>query len=446
MQGALSYLFVDPPKTASDKDHEALFDRTAWASQLREHAVRADRGHRSWSGGQPRGLGLSISRSARQLQSAGAGRDQRRRVRFRSTGEKISEWAIPDDAIMVCAGPARLDLHLHGVELGRKRSTNSFRGMKNEGGGFVPVAVRTLARLSHGAPLGNDCMQVSPPAVSSVVPLCKVGDDDAGQILLGCMDRSSLCRNVNIKHAEEAMLRKRKGNQGEKVRTATAVLSARDNEGGIGLCYHDSGSNDTLDSNDLLDMMDGLMSPSGVHSSRAPPLEAVELSSEKMEDYHRCLTEDRPTFGAFLLGNLNLLPLLHGESLAKVLLRAREVLDPNVGVVALDLRSIPPAVGEELSQLVNDGLRPAVDLVDNPAIGPILPLTDILHLGEEALTALTGSQIWGTGLAGSENVAIAEAVDILLARGVAVVAVTGEKGGCHVHCNSSDRFVRSRGL
>jgi hypothetical protein len=51
------------------------------------------------------------------------------------------------------------------------------------GGGSVAMACKSLARLCHVDPLDDVYMKITPPVISSIVPLCKVGFDTSGNKL-----------------------------------------------------------------------------------------------------------------------------------------------------------------------------------------------------------------------------------------------------------------------
>lgn len=110
---------------------------------------------------------------------------KKKRVRIRPE-EKTTEWAIPHDARIICAGLACVDMQLNHASGGDGgEGIETFAGEKSIGGGSVSMACKTLARLCHGPPLNeNEFMQVTPPVVHSVIPLCKVGNDDTGNKLI----------------------------------------------------------------------------------------------------------------------------------------------------------------------------------------------------------------------------------------------------------------------
>jgi len=80
------------------------------------------------------------------------------------------------------------------------------------------MATKTLARLCHGAPLNDGYMEITPPVVHSIIPLCKIGDDAIGNKLISLLEECGSCRNIQTKHIKAA--RKRD----PSARTALAVL------------------------------------------------------------------------------------------------------------------------------------------------------------------------------------------------------------------------------
>ena len=82
----------------------------------------------------------------------------------------------------------------------------------------VSMACKTLARLCHGPPLDEEYMQVTPPVVHSVIPLCKIGIDDTGNKLLSLLENSGVCRNVDTRYTRIAR------QKDPSARTALAVL------------------------------------------------------------------------------------------------------------------------------------------------------------------------------------------------------------------------------
>jgi len=68
----------------------------------------------------------------------------------------------------------------------------------------VSMACKTLARLCHGPPLDDDYMQVTPPVVHSVIPLCKIGNDDTGNKLISWWENCSSVRNVDARYTKMA--------------------------------------------------------------------------------------------------------------------------------------------------------------------------------------------------------------------------------------------------
>ena len=86
--------------------------------------------------------------------------------------EKTTEWEIPHDARIICAGLACIDMQPNKATGGEgSEGIETFEGEKSIGGGSVSMACKTLARLCHGAPLHAGFMQVTLSVVSLVIPL-----------------------------------------------------------------------------------------------------------------------------------------------------------------------------------------------------------------------------------------------------------------------------------
>lgn len=383
------------------------------------------------------------------------GSSAKRRVRIRPE-EKTTEWAIPHDASIICAGLACVDMQLNQATGGDGgEGIETFEGEKSIGGGryvdrltaafgpstlnvllidpvaisSVSMACKTLARLCHGAALDDDFMQVTPPVVNSVVPLCKIGNDDTGNKLLSLLEAcGSASRNVETKYIRNAR------NKDSSGRTALAVLPIyKDGRRG---CFFDAASNDTFSPLEMLEMINSLSS-----GSNAPDLDRSELSFEDVEQYQEELDALNPDYGAFLFGYPHLLPQMQGDGLVSIFQEARfHMMDG--GIVALDLNGVP-----EASFRTSGGLRTVSDLKNDPVIGPALPHVDILHMNEDELMLLTGCEIEGTDASELEDeYIIARAVNLFLLCGVAVVAVTRGKRGSFVSCNDEERFSRSKML
>ena len=105
-------------------------------------------------------------------------------------------------------------------------------------------------------------------------------------------------------------------------------------------------------------------------------------------------------------------------------------------MIALDLNGV-----NETSFSRSESLRHPQDLKNDQVIGPALEHVDILHMNEDELVLLTGCRLEGSER--EDEFAIAKAVNIFLACGVAVVAVTRGKLGSYVACNRAERFRRS---
>ena len=294
------------------------------------------------------------------------------------------------------------------------------------------MACKTLARLCHGAPLDDDFMQVTPPVVNSVIPLCKIGNDDTGTKLLSLLEEcGSASRNVDTKYIRNA----RKNDA--SARTALAVLPIyKDGRRG---CFFDAASNDTFSPYEMLELINNLAS-----RTTGPDLDRSEMSSEDEEHYQDQLEAITPAYGAFLFGYPHLLPQMQGSGLVTIFEEGRyHMLDG--GVIALDLNGVPSP--EAAFKSNGDGFRTVSDLKSDPVIGPALELVDILHMNEDELMLLTGCEIEGTDESQTEDeYVISRAVNLFLLCGVAVVAVTRGKRGSFVTCNDEKRFSRSKML
>ena len=291
------------------------------------------------------------------------------------------------------------------------------------------MACKTLARMCHGAPLDDDFMQVTPPVVNSVVPLCKIGNDDTGNKLLSLLEEcGSASRNVDTKYIRHA----RKNDP--SARTALAVLPIyKDGRRG---CFFDAASNDTFSPYEMLELINKLSSGTG-----GPDLDRSELSFEDLEHYQDQMDAITPEYGAFLFGYPHLLPKMQGDGLVGIFEEARHhMLDG--GIIAMDLNGVP-----EASFHTSGGLRTVSDLRNDPVIGPALEHVDLLHMNEDELMLLTGCEIEGTDESELEDeYNIARAVNLFLMCGVAVVAVTRGKRGSFVSCNDEKRFSRTKML
>lgn len=276
----------------------------------------------------------------------------------------------------------------------------------------VSMACKTLARLCHGEPLDDGHMQVPPPVVSTVVPLCMIGDDDAGSKLLRLLEEcGSTCRNVDTRVVRSATA------HWEGLRTALSVLPIY-SDGRRG-CFFDAASNSTFSADQLLDML-----------------------NDVYEAGHDELNSDiPPLYGAVLFGYPHLLPLLQGHNLAMVCREARNIMVDG-GIVALDLNGVP-----DIQFSVSGGLRNPHELKKDSVIGPALEYVDFLHMNEDELVLLTGCRILDTIGSEQENeFTIAKAVELFLTCGVAIVAVTRGKKGAYVACNNADRMGISPSL
>jgi len=371
--------------------------------------------------------------AAHETRNGGLRRESssKKRVRIRPDEKTMYqfEWAIPHDARIVCAGLACVDMQLNQATGGGGEGIESFEGEKSIGGGSVAMAVKTLARLCHGAPLDEGYMEVTPPVVHSVVPLCKVGLDQTGDKLISLLEEcGAACRNVETKYIKAAR------NHDPNARTALSVLPIyKDGRRG---CFFDAASNATFNAQEIVQMMGSLSS-----GSSGPLLDTSNMSADDIENYHADLEQMTPIYGAFLFGYPHLLPNMQGESLAQILLEARSSMIEG-GIIAMDLNGVP-----EASFPKDGGLRPVANLKKDPVIGAALEHIDILHMNEDELCLLTGCEIKGTPESAKEDDAvIANAVGLFLLCGVAIVALTLGSKGSFVCCNDVERFRRSTTL
>jgi len=221
----------------------------------------------------------------------------KKRVRIRPE-EKTTEWAIPHDARIICAGLACVDMQLNHASRGADggEGIETFEGEKSVGGGSVSMACKTLARLCHGAPLDDGYMQVTPPVVYSVIPLCKIGNDGTGDKLISLLeDCGNACRNVDTKYVKVARTKD------PNARTALAVLPIY--QDGTRGCFFDSASNDDFSALELVEMIGSLAS-----GSSGPFLDTSRMSTDDIEHYQADLDQMTPIYGAFLFGYPHLLP------------------------------------------------------------------------------------------------------------------------------------------
>lgn len=292
----------------------------------------------------------------------------------------------------------------------------------------VSMACKTLARLCHGPPLEEDYMQVTPPVVHSVIPLCKIGNDDTGNKLLSVLENCGVCRNVDTSFTRIAR------QNDLNARTALAVLPIyQDGRRG---CFFDAASNSTFSASDMVGMINSLSTGS---NPNGPALDMSRMTNDEIDDYRERLEVLTPAYGAFLFGYPHLLPKIQGEALAQVLLEARSIMIDG-GVIALDLNGVP----EGTFQRKEGSLRSLSDLRNDSVIGMALAHVDILHLNEDELSLLTGCELRGTMEAELEDeYAIATAVNLFLKAGVGVVAVTRGSRGSFVSCGNAERFRRS---
>jgi sugar/nucleoside kinase (ribokinase family) len=346
----------------------------------------------------------------------------KRRVRIRAgEEEKAVEWAIPYETRIICAGLACVDMQLNQATGGDGgESIETFEGEKSIGGGSVSMACKTLARLCHGEALDEGYMQVSPPVVSTVTPLCMVGNDDTGTKLLSLLERcGSASRNVDTRVIRNYRTKD------PSSRTALAVLPIyQDGRRG---CFFDAASNDQFTTERLLEMVQELSPPN--LKSKGVIVDTTGMSV--------------PIYGGLLFGYPHLLPHMRGHALARFFQQTRKILSGG-GVIALDLNG----VSRPESPIVMAGaFRSLNDLRNDRVIGPALEHVDILHLNEDELVLLTGCRVLNLVNSQEEDeFVVAKAVELFLQCGVAVVAVTRGSKGSYVACNNAERFERSPSL
>jgi myo-inositol-1-phosphate synthase len=414
---ALAYLFKLPEGSAKGVD-------PGFFRQMQELETQVLAAHQSRHGTVNAVGGTGVGVGTLKRDNSGV----KKRVRIRPD-EKSTEWAIPHDARIICAGLACVDMQLnHATGGDGGEGIETFEGEKSIGGGSVSMACKTLARLCHGKPLDEDFMQITPPVVNYVVPLCKIGNDSTGDKLISLLEScGAACRNVETRYIKMAR------SNDSKARTALAVLPIyKDGRRG---CFFDAASNSTFSARELVGMIESLSS-----GSSGPHLDMSHLSADDVENYYADLEQMTPIYGAFLFGYPHLLPQMQGEALAQIFLEARSCMIEG-GIIALDMNGVPEAQHKASS---NGNLRSVASLKGDPVIGVALEHVDILHMNEDELMLITGCRILGTTESElQDDFTIANAVNLFLACGVAIVAVTRGKQGCYISCNDVDRFRRT---
>jgi myo-inositol-1-phosphate synthase len=333
------------------------------------------------------------------------GHHPKRSVKFKENevGEIVTEWAIPNNSGIICGGLGCVDMQLLQATGNGGEAIETFAGEKSMGGGSVSMSVKNLARLCHIDPLDDEYMQITPPVISSVVPLCKIGFDNSGDKLLSLLEETgSSCRNVETKFMKSAR------NRDPDARTGLAVLPIyQDGRRG---CFFDAASNASFSASEMVEMMEDVAKNS-----------------------------DDASYGAFLFGYPHLLPEMQGEALAHVFSKARKLMQDR-GIIVLDLNGVP----ESNVQTPYGSMCSASVLQSDPVIGPALSHVDILHMNEDELMNLTGVQLIGDE--SKDAVSLSGAASMFLKCGVAVVAVTRGKKGCFIKCNNEERFSSSKML
>ena len=381
---ALAYLFKVPEGAAKGVD-------PVFFSQMKELESQV--------------MNASNTKSSRKSHYSGA-THAKRSVKFKESQvveDTITEWAIPNNAGIICAGLACVDMQLLSATGGDGgENIESFAGEKSMGGGSVSMACKTLARLCHIDPLEDEYMQVTPPVVSAVVPLCKVGFDNSGDKLLSLLEATgSACRNVDTKFIKSAR------NRDPDSRTALAVLPIyKDGRRG---CFFDAASNNTFSGSQMVQMI---------------------------EDLANSTTDS--SYGAMLFGYPHLLPMMQGEALAHIFSKARSLMEDG-GIIVLDLNGVP----DGKNNTPFGSMCSTATLQSDPVLGAALSHVDILHMNEDELANITGIRLEGNA---EDATQIKRAAAIFLQCGVAVVAVTMGRKGCYIACSDEERFASTKML
>jgi len=359
--------------------------------------------------------------SAAKSDAKGKGGDEgsqmqmQRHVKFKENNQPdedvVTEWAIPNNMGIVCAGLACVDMQLLSSTGGDGgEAIETFKGETSMAGGSVSMACKNLARLCHVDPLDDVYMQVTPPVVSNIVPLCKAGFDNTGIKLITLLEATATsCRNVDTKFMKNSRGRDSDPN----ARTGLAVLPIyQDGRRG---CFFDAGSNATFAASEMVEMIEDVKKNSSADNGSA--------------------------YGAFLFGYPHLLPEMQGEALAHVFSKARSLMEDG-GIVVLDLNGVPDSSGSK--QTPYGSMCTAADLKSDAVIGPALSHVDILHMNEDEVVSLTGAKLEGDDE--KDKAVLSGAASMFLKCGVAVVAITRGKSGCFIKCSNEERFSSSKML
>lgn len=360
-------------------------------------------------------LNSQVMSACKSRNSSRSNKDfQKKRVRIRAE-EKAAEWAIPADARVMCAGLACVDMQLnHATGGDGGENIETFQGEKSIGGGSVSMACKTLARLCHGEPLDDEFMEVTPPVVHSVVPICKIGNDDTGDKLLSLLEKcGTACRNVETKCAKSMR------DRDPSARTALSVLPIY-TDGRRG-CFFDAASNITFSEHEVIA---GIRSATSIGTDVSMPF-ADDLDPND-------ISFERPAYGAFLFGYPHLLPKLQGASLESVFVEAKSVMLDG-GIIVLDLNGVP-------KKQSSNGIS-FQELKEDRVLGPCLHRVDILHLNQDELSLVTGCKYGNDEI--SDRSTIQNACNLFLRTGVAIVVLTRGKKGSYVVCSDRSRFERS---
>jgi len=386
---ALAYLFKVPEGAAKDVD-------PGFFRQMEELKIQA-----SAASGADRSSILTPA-----AKNANAPNAPNSSCRSSSNASLNSDWSIPSDVSIVCAGLACVDMELNDATGGSGgEAIETFKGVTYICGGSVSMACKTLARLCYGSSVEGGAAQ---PILSSIFPLCKVGSDDAGHKLIDLLKQTGIISG-NVDTTLIAAARDRD----PSARTAMSVLPIY--QSGARGCFFDAASCETFSSNEIAEML-------------------MEISVRKSSEV-----------SAFIFGYPHLLPSVRGENLAQAFADARGLMSRKGslgGITVLDLNGVPPLnVGPHRQR------RNVADLMADPVLGAALPDVDILHLNEQELADITGFNLVGTDCSVAEHESeIASAVALFNEAGVAIVALTRGKNGCLVRCGNADRFLKSPAL
>jgi sugar/nucleoside kinase (ribokinase family) len=303
-------------------------------------------------------------------------------------------WIIPSASSIVCAGLACVDMQLLCATSGNgTEAIETFSGEKTTGGGSVSMACKNLSRMTHGT---------HHAVFHQVIPICKIGCDNAGDKLLQLFHTAGLHNHNLDTHFIERARTLNPGN-----RTALAVLPIY--QDGTRGCFFDSASNKTFSASEMIQLID-------------------EINLDQQDGRELEL-------GAFLFGYPHLLPKMQGQALYDILFKARSSMKDG-GLVVVDVNGLPKQ---------NPGTVVLSNVIEDTVLGPALRLIDILHLNEDELQNLTGL-VLTRETEEKDSEILHHAADLILKCGVAIILVTRGARGSFVKCNNQSRFDQSRKL